>query len=142
MTMKAKDRDRALAMSKPEDGAAEETGADVGDETMMDDGDEDEEEEEEEELPGSKVIVVHIGSQNMRIGLASDAIPKTVPMVIARKGPVNEAEENEGEPNPKRLKMADGEYEAPEKLFGDEVRLMRLMLTSKTDAQAVRPRIY
>jgi actin-related protein 8 len=40
--------------------------------------------EEEAELSGSKVVVIHIGSRIMRIGLASDTFPQNIPMVIAR----------------------------------------------------------
>lgn len=65
---------------------------------------------------GSKTIVIHIGSQNLRLGMATDALPKTVPMVIARKAPRTEAEECE--PKPKRLKLDDAQ---PEEWFGEEV---------------------
>jgi actin-related protein 8 len=86
---------------------------------------------------GSKVIVIHLGSQNLRIGLGSDALPKTVPMVIAWKSDQNESEQNGGEPKPKRLrvdeqdggeprakksKVDDGAITEPEKMFGEEVR--------------------
>lgn len=70
---------------------------------------------------GSKTIVLHPGSQNLRIGLASDAIPKTVPMVIARRWGTNESEEDGGEPKPKRMKYDDGATKEPEKMFGEEV---------------------
>ena len=43
-----------------------------------------ESEDEETEQTGSKVIVIHLGSRNLRIGLASQTFPHTVPMVIAR----------------------------------------------------------
>ena len=69
---------------------------------------------------GSKVIVIHPGSQNLRIGLASDALPKTVPMAIARKWEVSESEEEGGEPSPKRRKTEDGIQTEPEIMFGDE----------------------
>ena len=66
---------------------------------------------------GSKTIVIHIGSQNLRLGLATDALPKTVPMVIARKSRESEAESSE--PQPKRLKL---DQDAPsDEWFGDEV---------------------
>ena len=52
---------------------------------------------------GSKTIVIHVGSQNLRLGLATDALPKTVPMVIARRADRTEAECSE--PLPKRLKL-------------------------------------
>ncbi|KAK7204141.1 hypothetical protein BZA70DRAFT_202289 [Myxozyma melibiosi] len=48
------------------------------------DGKEDEE-PEEEEAHGSKVIVIHLGSRNTRIGLASDTFPITIPTVIAHR---------------------------------------------------------
>lgn len=71
---------------------------------------------------GSKTIVIHVGSQNMRIGFATDALPKTVPMVIARKSPKTEAEDSE--PVPKRIKLDD---DTPsEEWFGEEVRLPSL----------------
>jgi actin-related protein 8 len=40
--------------------------------------------EDETEPSGSKVIVLHIGSRNLRIGLASHTFPHTIPMLIAR----------------------------------------------------------
>ena len=120
MTKAAKDRDRSLAMAKnelplPEPDQEPEAN---GDTTMAD---ADAGEEEEAPLVGSKIVVMHLGSQNLRIGFASDALPKTVPMVIARKAKENEAEENGGEPKPKRLKLDDGQLLEPEKMFGPDV---------------------
>ncbi len=46
----------------------------------------------------SKIIVIHPGSQNMRIGFASDALPKTVPMCIASSSPHTESEVYEARP--------------------------------------------
>ncbi|KAK9453505.1 hypothetical protein V1511DRAFT_81987 [Dipodascopsis uninucleata] len=40
-------------------------------------------EKEEDDQYGSKVIVIHLGSRNLRIGLASDTYPKTIPNVLA-----------------------------------------------------------
>ncbi|KAJ5731847.1 hypothetical protein N7493_003328 [Penicillium malachiteum] len=111
MTKSAKDRDRALAMAKTE--AAEGEAEADGDANMED------AEETPAEAAGSKVIVIHVGSQNLRIGLSSDALPKTVPMVIARKAKTSESEDQE-EPNPKRQKRDDGTPEEPEHLFGTE----------------------
>ena len=66
---------------------------------------------------GAKTIVIHIGSQNLRIGLATDALPRTVPMVIAKKAERSEAEDSE--PKPKRIKLNP---KAPsEEWFGEEV---------------------
>lgn len=109
MIKQAKDRDRALAQGRQvnEDG-------DV-------DMDDDEEEEEDELSAGNKTIVVHPGSENLRIGLASDLLPKTIPMVIARKAQMSESEEDGGEPVPKRRKLENGQIEpVPEKRFGED----------------------
>ncbi|EAQ89223.1 hypothetical protein CHGG_05842 [Chaetomium globosum CBS 148.51] len=46
----------------------------------------------------SKIIVIHPGSQNLRIGFASDALPKTVPMTLATKYPQTESEIHEALP--------------------------------------------
>lgn len=110
MTKQAKDRDRALAQGRP-------LGPD-GDVEM----DEDQDELQDESSRGTKTIVIHIGSQNLRIGLASDALPKTVPMVIAKKSHKSEFEEEDGHPKPKRVKLQDGSDPVPEKQFGEEVR--------------------
>lgn len=71
-------------------------------------------------VPGSDTIVIHLGSQNMRIGVASDALPKTVPMVIAKKWHECEAEEGDASPSPKRRKVEFSEKNRPEKLFGSD----------------------
>ena len=116
MAKSAKDRDRALAMAKANDLGLPEADVEVDGDTNMEDA-----EESTAETLGSKVIVIHVGSQNLRIGLASDALPKTMPMVIARKATTSESEEHEEEPCPKRLKMDDGSDMEPEKMFGPEV---------------------
>jgi actin-related protein 8 len=110
MVREARDRDRALAQTSDEVTMAE-TAAD--DDAM----DVDTNEEGDEEPHGSKIIVIHPGSYNLRIGFANDALPKTIPMVIARKWKQNESEENGGEPKPKRVKVHE-----PEKQFGEEVQ--------------------
>ncbi|PWY73610.1 actin-like ATPase domain-containing protein [Aspergillus heteromorphus CBS 117.55] len=114
MAKTAKDRDRALAMAKANDLGIPEAEAEVDGDTNMEDA-----EEANEEAVGSKVIVIHVGSQNLRIGFSSDALPKTVPMVIARKSRTSESEDRE-EPCPKRLKMDDGSDMEPDKIFGPE----------------------
>src|SRR4051812_32487917 len=92
MVKQAKDRDRALANGRQvnEDGDVE-----MDDEQDEEEGDE---EEEDELSAGTKTIVVHPGGQNLRIGLASDLLPKSIPMVIARKAQQSESEEDDGEP--------------------------------------------
>lgn len=112
MAKTAKDRDRAFAMGKAHE---------LDGETEMDGDTEEAAEETPAEAPGSKVIVIHVGSQNLRIGLASDALPKTVPMVIARKASASESEEEGAEPRPKRAKLDDDSPVEPEKMFGPEV---------------------
>lgn len=108
MVQAARDKDRALANSAH----AGDDGGD-GDVDMEDQAAADEEAEgiAEAALYESKVIVIHPGSQNLRIGLASDILPKTVPMVIARKSNESESEENGGEPRPKRRKIESDEHE-------------------------------
>lgn len=81
---------------------------------------EDEQEEAEDEVgAGTKTIVIHLGSQNMRVGFASDALPKTVPMVVARRAAQSECEEGDDEPKPKRVKLDNGNEPLPEQRFGD-----------------------
>lgn len=113
MISKAKERDRTLAKGPDADAADQDV--EMDEEGMEEGGD----------LPGhsasgSKVVIIHPGSQNMRIGLASDALPKSVPMVIARRWPHSEAEEDDGEPTPKRQKGDDGKPLPTEKQFGLE----------------------
>lgn len=116
MTKNAKDRDRALA-TKNEVPLPEPDTEMEGDTAMTDVNG-----EKVQEVTGSRTIVVHVGSQNLRIGLASDALPKTVPMVLARRASQSEAEENGGEPRPKRQKLDDNQQPLePERMFGPEV---------------------
>ncbi|RAL16455.1 putative chromatin remodeling complex subunit (Arp8) [Aspergillus homomorphus CBS 101889] len=128
MAKTAKDRDRALAMAKANDLGLPEPEAEGEGDTNMEDA-----EETTAETAGSKVIVVHVGSQNLRIGLASDALPKTVPMVIARKSSTSESEDRE-EPCPKRLKMDDGSDMEPEKMFGPEFASQYTIMTAELKA--------
>ncbi|KAF2761139.1 actin-related protein [Pseudovirgaria hyperparasitica] len=75
-----------------------------------------------QDVLGSKLVVIHVGSQNLRVGLGNDALPKTVPMVIARQWKENESEEGDGEPAPKRIKI-DGEIpEKMDKWFGEDFK--------------------
>jgi actin-related protein 8 len=117
MVQAARDRDRALAF-----GATPEGEADQGDESMMEDV-----AVASTQADISKLVVLHVGSQNLRIGLGTDALPKTVPMVIARRWPHAESEEDDGQPSPKRQKV-EGAVPAsalPEKWFGEDVRTSR-----------------
>ncbi|EMR10621.1 hypothetical protein PNEG_01324 [Pneumocystis murina B123] len=58
---------------------------DVKIETRRSDGEEASEEEEEKHGNDAKVLVIHPGSMYLRIGLASDAFPQTIPNVIAHR---------------------------------------------------------
>ena len=103
------DVDRARAYGGQDGAPDPEPDVDMDDDVQMDDGG--------GENFGAKTIIIQIGSQNLRLGLATDALPKTVPMVIARKSARTEAED--GEPTPKKLKLDD---DAPsEEWFGEDV---------------------
>jgi len=59
----------------------------------------------------SKIIVIHPGSQNLRIGFASDALPKTIPMTLAAKFTQTEAEMYEALPRRQfEARTTDQEY--------------------------------
>lgn len=104
----AVDVDRARAQQAADGLPFTEPDPDVDDDVALDDAD--------AENFGSKTIVIHVGSQNLRLGFATDALPKTVPMVIARKSKHTEADVHE--PKPKRVKL---DADAPsEEVFGDE----------------------
>jgi actin-related protein 8 len=119
MIKAARDKDRAMAQA-----ASNGVSADTAQAEMDEDAAEDE--AAEAESFGSKTIVIHPGSRNLRIGLATDALPKTIPMVIARKASQAEDEEPNAEPRPKRVKMQDGTVEpAGESAFGEDVRQLQ-----------------
>lgn len=134
MAKNAKDRDRALALGKP---GELEPDTEMDGDTALEDVN-----EEAAEALGSKVIVVHIGSQNLRIGLASDALPKTVPMVIARKSAKSESEEEGVEPKPKRLKLDNDTAMEPEKMFGPEVYYIQWESYSQLISFTVQLTVY
>jgi actin-related protein 8 len=114
MVKEARDKDRALAQSNGVPLA--DPAAAMGEDSIMEGMDM----MNGNEPHGAKVIVIHPGSQNLRIGLANDALPKTVPMVVARRSRENESEENGGEPKPKRIKIDDEVPDEPERWFGEE----------------------
>lgn len=136
MTKAARDKDRALANAGPT-GVSAEADVEMDEDAALEDG-------LGSETFGSKTIVIHPGSQNLRIGLATDALPKTVPMVIARKAAMSESEENGGEPRPKRLKSEDGTPVTPEEAwFGEEVhRVPQSLIKCMIDQSAVRRRVH
>ena len=116
MTTSAKNRDRELAQSGLGEATAIDPEIDLGDDVGLDDSG-----TPGQERLGSKIIVIHPGSQNLRIGLADDSLPRTVPMCIARRWVTNESEDGDGDPRPKRQKSNDGSALAPEKMFGSNV---------------------
>lgn len=62
----------------------------------------------------SHIIVIHPGSQNLRIGFASDALPKTIPMALATRFPQTESEQYEA------LPRRQFEAKTPEEQYGEE----------------------
>lgn len=62
----------------------------------------------------SHTIIIHPGSQNLRIGFASDALPKTIPMTLATRFPQTEAEQYEA------LPRRQFEAKTPEEEYGEE----------------------
>ncbi|KAF3048906.1 actin-like protein arp8 [Didymella keratinophila] len=126
IVQEARDKDRARALGVPQ--AAEGTTpqadepADEADVSL-----------DSSKTDISKLIVIHPGSQNLRIGLGSDALPKTIPMVIARRWKESECEENGGEPSPKRMKI-EGAVPAdalPEKWFGEDFADQYMAMSSE-----------
>jgi len=100
----ARDRDRALA--QPDQSRAGFPNAEHElDETLL--AGDTPEEPGDSEVVGSKVVIIHPGSQNLRIGLASDALPKTIPMVVARKCRPTVNAQLVDEPITKRRKLSD-----------------------------------
>ncbi|KAI9843503.1 MAG: actin-like protein arp8 [Thelocarpon superellum] len=117
MTKAARDRDRALAQSSRNELALPDRDVEMKDAAGEENG---ENAEDSQEALGSKVIVIHPGSQNLRIGLANTALPKTTPMVVARRWSHNESEEAAVPPKPKRVKVDEEDPEEPEQMFGNE----------------------
>ncbi|CAG8950617.1 hypothetical protein HYFRA_00002826 [Hymenoscyphus fraxineus] len=102
MIRNAKDKDRALARTGNTDVPVPiHTENDQEDEDGAIDG-----------IDSSKIIVIHPGSQNLRIGFASDPLPQTIPMALAVKC---HGAAKEYKPVPKRA-----EDVSPEQMFGEE----------------------
>ncbi|KAL9051926.1 MAG: hypothetical protein Q9162_005710 [Coniocarpon cinnabarinum] len=109
MTKEARDKDRARAHGADE--------MDIDDSTMQDDVDAT---ADDSAIPASKTIIIHPGSQNLRIGFGSDVLPKTVPMCIARKSSRNESEDPDHPALPKRDPVADDEDAEVNRRFGKD----------------------
>lgn len=128
MTKAARDRDRVLAQIDAVTTEVEFNGDDAIENSMQAGTDSD--------AGGSRIIVIHPGSQNLRIGLSSDALPKTIPMVIARKSDKNEVEHADTEPRPKRRRVDEDAALAEDDVHDEEVCpssfILRLLQYPKT----------
>lgn len=63
-------------------------------------------------VDSSRIIVIHPGSQNLRIGFASDALPKTIPMTLATRFPQTESEMYDALPRRQfEAKTTDQQYD-------------------------------
>ena len=119
MARSARDKDRALAHSAQDGPPAPDADIDMDEDLMQEDpsqitgG---------SEAVGANIIVIHPGSQNLRIGLASDALPKTSPMVIARRSSKSESEGDHVEPKPKRRRLGGEGLDELDKFVDEEVR--------------------
>lgn len=118
MVQEARDKDRALAQGVSAD-PTEENPDEAGLAISKDNP--------------SRLIVLHVGSQNLRVGLGTDALPKTVPMVVARKWKESESEEGDGEPSPKRIKVEGvlPQEALPEKWFGEDFADQYMAMSSE-----------
>ncbi|RDA94309.1 hypothetical protein CP533_3798 [Ophiocordyceps camponoti-saundersi (nom. inval.)] len=85
----------------------------------------------------SRIIVIHPGSQNLRIGFASDALPKTIPMVIGTKYPQSESQMYEALP---RRQM---EAKTTDQQYGEEwtKRYLRMCGELKTEMRANKRKV-
>lgn len=72
---------------------------------------------EEKQPLGSKTIVLHFGSRNLRLGLASQAYPKVTANVIAHR-----LQPGEKEPTPPVLPERDATAETADLMFGEEFK--------------------
>ncbi|KAK0722728.1 putative actin-related protein [Lasiosphaeria miniovina] len=127
-------RDRLVQSAKDRDRALNNTNGEVPlplDDLQGDDG------------PGatfldpSKIIVIHPGSQNLRIGFASDALPKTIPMVLATKYPQTESEMYEA------LPRRQFEARTVEQQYGEEwsKKYQKMANELKTDMRANKRKV-
>lgn len=137
MARVARDRDRALQ----QDASTTHYGDGEGDDTMaadegMIDG---------IDTFGSKVVVIQPGSQNLRIGLASDALPKTVPMCVARRLPAGVRNEEipvaGSEPKAKRRRVGEvtEPYQADENVRTCSPTLERTVTNQEASSQNSTP---
>lgn len=104
---------------------------DVEDEEVENDEDENEIENEDNEdgiekklrrRHGSDIVVIHPGSRNLRIGLASDIYPKTIPFVIASPGKLKSQSYKDIEMDEEQLANYNKEKEALQRDFKERMK--------------------
>ncbi|KAG6029985.1 hypothetical protein E4U41_000223 [Claviceps citrina] len=85
----------------------------------------------------SRIIVIHPGSQNLRIGFASDALPRTIPTVLATKFPQTESDMYEALP---RRQL---EAKTPDQQHGEEwsKRYSKMCSDLKTEMRANKRKV-
>ena len=129
MIRNAKNKDRALARTGNTDVLLPTTG-----EEELEDG-----EAEEQEIDATKIIVIHPGSQNLRIGFASDALPKSIPMAAAQQWLHTESNLKLYEAEPKRVKK----NVTPEEQFGEEFskKYTKMCADLKVDMRANKRKV-
>ncbi|KAN0115165.1 actin-like ATPase domain containing protein [Hyaloscypha variabilis] len=128
MIKSAKDKDRALARTGDTDVPLATNG----------DGEvEDEEAGVNDGIDASKMIIIHPGSQNLRIGFANNALPKSIPMTIACPWPLTESEEYEARPKRQKLDTS------PDQQFGEEFskKFAKLSNDLKLDMRANKRKV-
>jgi len=88
-------------------------------------------------IDASKIIVIHPGSQNLRIGFASDALPKTIPMTLATKFPQTESEMHEA------LPRRQFEGRTPDEQYGEEwsKKYTKMSADLKSDMRANKRKV-
>lgn len=133
MANAARNKDRAFSQLAQSGAAPPDVEMDIDDTTMADDDGQASNMADANNY--SKIIVIHPGSQNLRIGFASDALPKTIPMVVARISTQNETEAAEANPKPARRLDEDGTTVDPKEAFGEKVKITKsheLIVSNKT----------
>lgn len=85
----------------------------------------------------SRIIVIHPGSQNLRIGFASDALPKTIPMALGTRFPQTESEMYEA------LPRRNPEAKTTEQEYGEEWsrKYQRMCSELKTEMRANKRKV-
>lgn len=106
-----------------EDEELDEDEEDIDDnEEDLDENDKDGVEKKVRKRYGSDVLVLHPGSRYLRIGLASDIYPKTVPFVIATPGELKEESLKSYELNDEELENYDKNKESLQRDFKERMK--------------------